>query len=91
MGFSNGAGVAMQLAIRHPELVHKVVYASYMTRKDGAYPMKARLWNDFPNISVGTDQHEIDLLCACSTSRDIEHESLGRRSAMPPDVPPLSS
>jgi len=38
MGFSNGAGVAMQLAIRHPELVHKLVYASYMTRRNGAAP-----------------------------------------------------
>lgn len=38
MGFSNGAGVAMQLAIRHPELVHKLIYASYLTRKDGAQP-----------------------------------------------------
>jgi pimeloyl-ACP methyl ester carboxylesterase len=38
MGFSNGAGVAMQLAIHHPELVHKLVFASYMTRKNGANP-----------------------------------------------------
>ena len=37
-GFSNGAGVAMQVAIRHPEKVRKLVFASYMISRDGAYP-----------------------------------------------------
>jgi pimeloyl-ACP methyl ester carboxylesterase len=38
MGFSNGASVAMQLTIRHPELVRKLVFASSMTKKSGASP-----------------------------------------------------
>lgn len=38
MGFSNGAGVAMALAIRHPEQVRKLVFASYFTQKSGAQP-----------------------------------------------------
>lgn len=37
-GFSNGASVALQVAIRHPELVRKLVFASAMTRRDGAHP-----------------------------------------------------
>jgi pimeloyl-ACP methyl ester carboxylesterase len=37
-GFSNGASVALQVAIRHPELVRRLVFASSMTRKDGAHP-----------------------------------------------------
>jgi len=37
-GFSNGASVALQVAIRHPERVRKLVFASSMTRKDGASP-----------------------------------------------------
>lgn len=37
-GFSNGASVALQVAIRHPALVHKLVFASSMTRRDGAQP-----------------------------------------------------
>lgn len=37
-GFSNGASVALQVAIRHPELVHKLVFASSLTRRDGADP-----------------------------------------------------
>lgn len=37
-GFSNGASVALQVAIRHPQLVRKLVFASSFTRKDGAPP-----------------------------------------------------
>ena len=38
MGFSNGASVALQLAIRHPERVRKLVFASSMTKRVGASP-----------------------------------------------------
>ena len=41
-GFSNGASVGLQVAIRHPHLVRKLVFASAMTRKDGARP---ELWD----------------------------------------------
>ncbi len=37
-GFSNGASVALQVAIRHPELVRKLVFASSMTKRAGAPP-----------------------------------------------------
>jgi pimeloyl-ACP methyl ester carboxylesterase len=37
-GFSNGASVALQLAIAHPELVRRLVFASSLTRRDGARP-----------------------------------------------------
>ncbi len=40
-GFSNGASVALQIAIRHPRLVRKLVLASSITRRDGAHP---ELW-----------------------------------------------
>lgn len=40
-GFSNGASVALQVAIRHPQLVRKLVFASSFTRRDGAQP---QLW-----------------------------------------------
>lgn len=51
-GFSNGASVALQVAIRHPGLVRKLVFASSFTRKDGAQP---QLWEfmkkaDFSNM-----------------------------------------
>jgi len=37
-GFSNGAQVALHVAVRHPALVRKLVFASAMTKKAGAYP-----------------------------------------------------
>jgi pimeloyl-ACP methyl ester carboxylesterase len=38
MGFSNGANVAMQVAIRHPELVRRLVFVSGMVKHDGLRP-----------------------------------------------------
>ena len=38
MGFSNGASVALRLAVRHPTLVRRLVFASSMTKKSGAAP-----------------------------------------------------
>jgi pimeloyl-ACP methyl ester carboxylesterase len=51
-GFSNGASVALQVAIRHPRLVRKMVFASSMTKRAGAQP---QLWEfmkqaDFSNM-----------------------------------------
>jgi pimeloyl-ACP methyl ester carboxylesterase len=38
MGYSQGGGVALQLAIRHPTLVNKLVSMSATYRKDGWFP-----------------------------------------------------
>ncbi len=38
MGYSQGGGVALQLSIRHPSLVNKLVSMSATFRKDGWYP-----------------------------------------------------
>lgn len=40
-GFSNGASVGLQVAIRHPQVVRKLVFASSFTKKEGAQP---QLW-----------------------------------------------
>jgi pimeloyl-ACP methyl ester carboxylesterase len=37
-GFSNGGTIALQVAIRHPEVVRKLVLASALSKRDGAYP-----------------------------------------------------
>lgn len=46
MGFSNGASVALQVAIRHPAQVRKLVFASSFTKRSGAqdwfWPMLAK-------------------------------------------------
>ena len=41
-GFSNGASVALQVTLRHPRLVRRLVFASSMTKRDGAHP---QLWS----------------------------------------------
>lgn len=51
-GFSNGATIALQVALRHPQLVRNLVFASSFTRRDGAQP---QLWEfmeqaDFSNM-----------------------------------------
>src|SRR5918999_859968 len=51
-GFSNGASIALQVAIRHPHLVRKLIFASSVTKRDGAQP---QLWKfieqaDFSNM-----------------------------------------
>jgi pimeloyl-ACP methyl ester carboxylesterase len=38
MGYSQGGGVALQLALRHPPLVDKLVVMSATYRRDGWYP-----------------------------------------------------
>lgn len=40
-GFSNGASVGLQIAIRHPQAVRKLVFASSFSKKQGAQP---QLW-----------------------------------------------
>jgi pimeloyl-ACP methyl ester carboxylesterase len=52
-GFSNGASVALQVVIRHPRLVRKLVFASSITKRDGAQPqfwefMKQADFSDMP-------------------------------------------
>ena len=37
-GFSNGASTTLQLAIRHPEVVNKIIVASTFSKKSGAQP-----------------------------------------------------
>lgn len=37
-GYSNGGNIALQVAIRHPDMVRKLVVASAMFKRDGLYP-----------------------------------------------------
>jgi pimeloyl-ACP methyl ester carboxylesterase len=54
-GFSNGASTALQVALRHPQAVRKLVFASSFTKKAGAVP---QLWEmirsaDFAGMPQG--------------------------------------
>ncbi|WP_280415787.1 alpha/beta fold hydrolase [Nocardia carnea] len=48
MGYSQGGGVALQLALRHPALVDKLVSMSATFRRDGWYP-------SVPEVIAGLD------------------------------------
>lgn len=37
-GFSNGASIALEVAIRHPDKVRKLIFASAMTKRSGTAP-----------------------------------------------------
>jgi pimeloyl-ACP methyl ester carboxylesterase len=52
-GFSNGASTTLQLAIRHPKIVNKIIVASTMYKKEGAFDgfweiMKAATFEGMP-------------------------------------------
>jgi pimeloyl-ACP methyl ester carboxylesterase len=49
LGFSNGAMVALQVAIRHPRIVHSLVFASSFTKRGGAQP---QLWEFMKHADI---------------------------------------
>lgn len=48
-GFSNGANTTMQVAIRHPQLLRKIVVGSAFFKRDGMYSW---FWEFMPNASL---------------------------------------
>jgi pimeloyl-ACP methyl ester carboxylesterase len=48
MGYSSGALVALQIAIRHPELVDKLIVVSAAFRSDGYYPEVLQAFAQMP-------------------------------------------
>lgn len=48
-GFSNGGTTTLQIAIRHPEIVNKIVVASASYRRDGMIP---GFFDGFPNATL---------------------------------------
>jgi pimeloyl-ACP methyl ester carboxylesterase len=58
-GFSMGAGVALQVAIRHPEMVRKLVLASVTYKLDGVHPgLMEGLAEMQPEMMYGSPWHE---------------------------------
>lgn len=48
-GFSNGGSTVLQIGIRHPEVVNKIIAASSIYKRDGMYPW---FWDLIKNASV---------------------------------------
>ena len=38
LGFSNGGNTALQIAIRHPKMCHKIIAASVLLKRNGTFP-----------------------------------------------------
>jgi pimeloyl-ACP methyl ester carboxylesterase len=55
-GFSNGGTIALQVAIRHPKVVRKLVVASALVKRDGAYPW---LWDAMANARLENMPQEL--------------------------------
>jgi pimeloyl-ACP methyl ester carboxylesterase len=58
-GYSMGSGIALQIAIKHPDLVRKLVLAAVTYNKDGFHPgLLAGMENLQPEDLVGSPFHE---------------------------------
>ena len=58
-GYSLGAGIALQVAIRHPEVVRKLVLASVTYNKNGVHPgLMEGLAEMKPEMMFGSPWHE---------------------------------
>ncbi|HEY3987796.1 MAG TPA: alpha/beta hydrolase [Acidobacteriaceae bacterium] len=56
-GFSNGGTIALQVAIRHPQLVRKLVAASGFYQREGSsYPW---FWDSFPSATLESMPKEL--------------------------------
>jgi pimeloyl-ACP methyl ester carboxylesterase len=55
-GYSNGGNIALQIAIRHPGLVRRLIVASAMFRRDGLYP---EFWESMEHATLGSMPGEL--------------------------------
>jgi pimeloyl-ACP methyl ester carboxylesterase len=70
-GFSNGASTTLQIAIRHPQLVNKIVVASTMYKKAGSYPW---FWEMMANATFdGMPQPLKDAYLEINPNKDALH------------------
>lgn len=67
-GFSNGASTTLEIAIRHPQLVNKIIVASTIYKKTGSYPW---FWEMMANPTFeGMPQALKDAYLAINNDKD---------------------
>lgn len=49
LGFSNGGQTAIEMALRHPELIHKLILASTFYSRDAVFP---QFWDIFKDANI---------------------------------------
>jgi pimeloyl-ACP methyl ester carboxylesterase len=79
MGYSLGAAVSLQVAIRHPELVEKLVAVSVAFRADGNYPEVRQAFAQMPGRAAAIGQQ----LAASPLAQlypDVDWERMMRKS-----------
>ena len=79
MGYSLGAGVSLQVAIRHPELVEKLVAVSVAFRADGAYPEVRQAFAQMPGMAAAIGQ-QLSASPLAQLYPDVDWETMMRKT-----------
>lgn len=80
MGYSLGAAVALQVAIRHPELIEKLVSVSVAFRTDGDYPEVRQAFAEMTGKAAAIGQ-QLAASPLAELYPDIDWERVMRKSA----------
>src|SRR5690606_37612665 len=79
MGYSSGADIALQTAIRHPQLVDKMVVIATAFRTDGYYPEVLEAFAQMP-ASAAMIAAEVDTTPLASLYPDVNWETMFRKT-----------
>lgn len=79
MGYSLGAGVSVQVAIRHPELVEKLVAVSVPFRSDGVYPEVRQAFAEMPGMAATIGQ-QLSASPLAQLYPDVDWETMMRKT-----------
>ncbi|GLQ57152.1 alpha/beta fold hydrolase [Devosia nitrariae] len=79
MGYSLGAAVSLQVAIRHPELVEKLVAVSIAFRADGNYPEIRQAFEQMPGMAAAIGQ-QISGSPLAQLYPDVDWETMFRKT-----------
>ncbi|HEY0680046.1 MAG TPA: alpha/beta hydrolase [Chitinophagaceae bacterium] len=87
-GFSNGASTTLQIAIRHPQVVNRIVVASTMYKRDGAFK---GFWDMMKNASfVDMPKPYKDAFLEIRNDNDALHAMFKRDVARMQSFPDIS-